>query len=151
MVIVVSSYSGQVRSWQDFVENVPPADSSAWSMSEIAVVMSPMVVATGTFVPNGAATLTAHGTADVSGAYNATGVIKRQIVTTGVAIGDDLWIVMASGTTGTVFQVAAGYPDAIQSGVVQTKTTTDPSTLSATAMTLPVTTFIPPWLSAAQS
>jgi hypothetical protein len=58
-------------------------------------------IASGTFVFNGAPTLTRRGFTDVSGVVTGTGTKKTTVALSGVNIGDDLWAVFGGqmGTT----------------------------------------------------
>lgn len=110
-----------------------------------------VVVATGAFAANAGPTLTARGTTSVAATFNATGTKQTSVSTSGIAVGDDLWVVFGSRTLGTCYQILGAIPDRAQHGIACNLAATQPSGLSASAMTLAAVAYVPPWFSAVLS
>lgn len=90
-------------------------------------------------------TLTRCGFTDTSGIFNGTGLITTTVNVSDISIGDDLWVVFATSTSGTNMVLRAGIIDDVQVGYIGT-TTSRPSITSSITMTKNYTTA-PPWVS----
>lgn len=90
-------------------------------------------------------TLTRCGFTDTSAIFNSTGLKTTTVNVTDISIGDDLWVVFATSTSGTNMALRAGLIDDVQVGYVGT-TTSRPSLTSSITMTKNYTAA-PPWVS----
>lgn len=96
------------------------ADTVSWA--EVAV-------ATGTPSLGGNPKLTTRGSSSVAGSLGTTGAKSATITTSGIALGDHLWLLIGQSAT-TPADLVAGAADRLTIGV-QASATARPSTMSA--------------------
>lgn len=109
----------------------------------VAGTYAEIAIFTGASSPGAAATLTRVGYTDVSSIYNVLGTYQTAITTSGVSIGDELWVVFGS-KGGTRFQIANCIADALGSGLfLNAAATNRPSTMGATAFNVNTTVLGP--------
>lgn len=90
-----------------------------------------------------AATLTRLGFTDTSAIWNSPGTKVTSVTTPGIAIGDDLWVVFGSSTTGTTPSIRAGQSNVTGAGFFQTVASARPSTNATLVGTVNSTSSMP--------
>lgn len=135
-----------------YLGKAPFAITSMEVLCEVATAAATIIwaevgIATGALTASrGNSSLTQRGSASVAATYNAVGEKATTISVSGVNAGDDLWLTFGSSAT-TPFQLRAGQPDRIRSGMFKSATAR-PSTLSATAFVTVANNVNVPWVAA---
>jgi len=108
-----------------------------------------MGVFTGAFVPNGNASLTRQGSADVQAAWDGLGPVRTAISgITGISAGDDVWIAYGNDpNAGGAATLRSLLPDIVQSGVFQSVSGKLSDLASPVATTLESISTRPAWVS----
>jgi hypothetical protein len=109
------------------------------------ITWAEVAIFTGNPVANAGTNLTRVGFTNVAATYNTTGRKKTTVALTGVAPGDNLWVVYGSSAT-TPFQIRGMLADDNQSGVFLTATTRPSTAAAATAFALGGAAVVPGWI-----
>jgi hypothetical protein len=113
-----------------------------------SITWAEAAVLKGTPTLNGNPSLTSVGTADISAVINGTGIKSVTITLSGIAVGDNLWLAIASNSTGTDAVLRTlNYTGDVASGLWVTKTSSRPSTLAA-GTTFTAQSTVPLWMAA---
>ena len=110
------------------------------------ITWAEVAIATGTPSPAGNPSLTRRGFTDVAAVVNSLGQKSITVSVSGIAAGDDIWVVFGAQAT-TALVVRAGLADDLQLGGQASIAATRPSTMaSPTVFTIEGATAACPWV-----
>lgn len=110
------------------------------------ITWAEVAIATGTPAPAGNPSLTRRGLTDVAAVVNSLGQKSITVSVSGIAAGDDIWVVFGAQAT-TALAVRAGLADDLQIGGQASVAATRPSTMaSPTTFTIEGATAACPWV-----
>lgn len=110
------------------------------------ITWAEVAIATGTPAPAGNPSLTRRGFTDVSAVVNSLGQKSITVSVSGIAAGDDIWVVFGAQAT-TALAVRAGLADDLQLGGQASVAATRPSTMATpTTFTIEGATAACPWV-----
>lgn len=111
------------------------------------ITWAEVAIATGAVVAGGNPSLTVRGFTNVAAVINSTGQKTTAVTTSGVAAGDDLWIIVGNQATTAGAVRAQSIADDIQAGVQAARASNRPSTQSgAQTYTIEGATTLAPWV-----
>lgn len=135
-----------------YVGKAPTANPTVnvrWRVTTAAatITWAEVAIATGAVVAGGNPSLTIRGFTNVAAVINSTGQKTTSVTTSGVAAGDDIWIVIGNQATTAGVVRAQSIADDIQTGAQAARASQRPSTQSgAQSYTIESATTLAAWV-----